>query len=376
MNDNSNDEFERQLLLEEREKKQLTTVDAKPGNEFVDPKDGTTYEWDGVRKAWFPKLDDLFIAKYQENYKFEEEKVEPSCSTVNNVTKAKIEEESDVKQNERCEEKEKKERGEKRKQESNPTWFEVDDEHNTSVYVSNLPLDITDEQFVELMKKCGLLMKDESNNLKIKIYKDAEGNVKGDALCTYIKVESVILALQILDGYMYNGKEIKVERAKFSLKGEYDPSKKPRKKKNKEKNKMKKKLEKLFDWRPEKMIGERSSSEKVVIIKNMFDISEFEKDPKAILEYKSDLRDECIEKCGEVKKVEIYDRNQDGVAAVHFKEFEAADSCVQLMNGRFFAGRQLSASHWDGKTKYSVKETEEEAKARIDQWDKFLEDSE
>ena len=68
-------------------------------------------------------------------------------------------------------------------------WFEVDDASNNKVYVSNLPENTNEKEFVDLMQKCGLVMKDvETNNFKIKMYKDKEGQFKGDALCTYIKV--------------------------------------------------------------------------------------------------------------------------------------------------------------------------------------------
>lgn len=105
----------------------------------------------------------------------------------------------------------------------------------------------------------------------------------------------------------------------------------------------------------------------------MFDPKEFENDPRLILDYKNDLRDECSEKCGEVKKVEIYDLHPEGVAAVTFNEFEDADKCVSLMNGRWFAGRQLSAASWDGRTKFKIEETEEEIEARMKKWDDYLE---
>lgn len=121
------------------------------------------------------------------------------------------------------------------------------------------------------------------------------------------------------------------------------------------------------------MVGERAKCEKTVVIKNMFDPKEFLNEPKLILEYRSDLRDECEEKCGSVKRVDVYDCHPEGVAAVVFHEFDSADQCVQLMNGRFFAGRRLTAELWDGKTRYKVEETEEEAEKRIQQWEQFLE---
>lgn len=40
-------------------------------------------------------------------------------------------------------------------------WFDIDDDHNTNVYVSNLPLDTTMEEFHTLVKKCGIVMEDD-----------------------------------------------------------------------------------------------------------------------------------------------------------------------------------------------------------------------
>ena len=56
--------------------------------------------------------------------------------------------------------------------------------------------------------------------------------------------ESVDLALNILDGYNIRDHKIKVEKAKFELKGEFDPKKKKKKLSNKQKQKLKEKQEK------------------------------------------------------------------------------------------------------------------------------------
>ena len=73
-------------------------------------------------------------------------------------------------------------------------WFEVEPENNTKVYVSNLPLDTSEQEFIDLMQKCGLVMKDpESGKMKIKLYTEQDSKVlKGDALCTYIKVSDML----------------------------------------------------------------------------------------------------------------------------------------------------------------------------------------
>jgi len=49
----------------------------------------------------------------------------------------------------------------------------------------------------------------------------------------------VDLALNILDGWDIRGNAIRVERAKFELKGEFDPKKKKKKLSNKAKQKLK-----------------------------------------------------------------------------------------------------------------------------------------
>ena len=43
-----------------------------------------------------------------------------------------------------------------------PTWFDIGDENNHNVYVSGLPLDITQEEFAELMSKYGIIMENEN----------------------------------------------------------------------------------------------------------------------------------------------------------------------------------------------------------------------
>ncbi|OWR51257.1 putative DEAD box ATP-dependent RNA helicase [Danaus plexippus plexippus] len=320
--------------------------------------DGSKFFWDDEKKAWIPKVDDDFLALYQMSYGFVDN------TSVKNEDQVKLKEE-----------RKKLDAGVKRK--SEPTWFEQSDEKNTKVYVSNLPTDLTEEDFVNLMQKCGLVERDPVNQkMKVKLYMDKEQNCfKGDALCTYIKIESVDLALKLLDGSDYKGNKIKVERAQFQMKGDYNPALKPKKKKKKELEKLKKMQQKLFDWRPEKFIGERSKHERIVIVKNLFHPSDFDNDVQLILDYQQDLREECS-KCGEVRKVVIYDAHPEGVAQITMKEPEQADAVIQLINGRWFGKRQITAETYDGRTKYRIAETDADINKRINKWDKFLEEEE
>lgn len=328
---------------------------------YTDPNDGSVYFWDKEKNAWFPKVDEDFMARYQMSYGF----------TSNIPSLPKPEQPPPMPIQTTKEEKEQRKAEAKRKAQEPPSWFEVDEAHNTAIYVSGLPLDITMEELTQLFTKCGLIARDEGGRDKIKLYKDANGEPKGDALCTYIKVESVDLALKILDGSEIRGKTLSVQRAKFQMKGAYDPALKPKRKK-KDKERQKKMQEKLFDWRPERMRGEPLKCERVVIIKNLFAPEDFDNHVQLILEYQQDIRSECL-KCGDVRKVIIYDRHPEGVAQVTFREPAEAQACVQLLNGRWFSQRKISAEIWDGKTKYKIIETDAEIEARMEKWDNYLE---
>ncbi|KAK0180103.1 hypothetical protein PV327_005778 [Microctonus hyperodae] len=145
---------------------------------YTDATDGTVYIWDNEKRAWFPKIDDDFMARYQMSYGFTDPNVEDKSekSSVANVAKSVQVD------------KEQKKVEAKRKAVEPPTWFEVDSAHNTAIYISGLPLDVTMDELVELVSKCGLIARDDKNQNKVKLYRDSDGNPKGDALCTYIKV--------------------------------------------------------------------------------------------------------------------------------------------------------------------------------------------
>ncbi|XP_017048530.1 HIV Tat-specific factor 1 [Drosophila ficusphila] len=357
-------------------------VDEQGERTYTD-KDGAEFFWDAAKNAWFPKIDDDFMARYQMNYGFidntsagEKEKAEKEAA------EAKRKEEELKRMTAEAEAAMNKDNTPstaaptgKRKVQEPPKWFEMDPSQNTKVYVSNLPLDITMDEFADLMGKCGMVMRDpQTQKFKLKLYAEKDGQIKGDGLCDYIKVESVNLALKILDEYVLRGHKIRVQRAQFQMRGEYNPALKPKRKK-KDKEKLQKMKEKLFDWRPDKMRGERSKNEKTVIIKNLFTPELFEKEVELILEYQNNLREECS-KCGMVRKVVIYDRHPEGVAQINMSSPEEADVVIQMMQGRYFGQRQLSAEAWDGKTKYKIDESAVEAQERLSKWDEFLAEEE
>uniref|UniRef100_A0A8C6RFF9 17S U2 SnRNP complex component HTATSF1 n=1 Tax=Nannospalax galili TaxID=1026970 RepID=A0A8C6RFF9_NANGA len=365
-----NDEFNEQLRMQELygDPKEGDTQNEPVGesDSLGQPPADTPYEWDLDKKAWFPKITEDFIATYQANYGFSSDGASSSTASVQDTNTKNVEEPP---QREIPETTDPRKKGEKRKVESG--WFHVEEDRNTNVYVSGLPPDITVDEFIQLMSKFGIIMRDpQTEEFKVKLYKDNQGNLKGDGLCCYLKKESVELALKLLDEDEIRGYKLHVEVAKFQLKGEYDASKKKKKCKD-----YKKKLslqQKQLDWRPERRAGpSRMRHERVVIIKNMFHPMDFEDDPLVLNEIREDLRVECS-KFGQIKKLLLFDRHPDGVASVSFREPEEADYCIQTLDGRWFGGRQITAQAWDGTTDYQVEETSREREERLRGWEAFL----
>ncbi|KAF6038298.1 HTATSF1 [Bugula neritina] len=474
------EEFEEQIRLEKLEASKNTELSEiiEDGRVKID-EDGTEFEWDAKKKAWFPKINEDFIAQYQMNYGNNPLNVEPKKGEQNSSDKgddssyaawysyyngaAVVSDNTDnpgvrdpaypkwyykrlygvdpdetdekykewaanmVSQSDGAEdtpavgdpaypkwyykqlygvdpdetdekykewaanmvsqssgaenssESQKEEEGKTKepptkKKKPEPTWFEQTEEHNTSVYVQGLPDDITEDEFKDMMSKCGIIAYDyDKKKLKLKLYTDKKtGQTKGDGLCTYIKRESVDLAMQLIDESTLRGSKMEVQLAEFKLKGEFDPKLRRKPKNNKAKRREKEKQAKLLDWRPDKLPDERHVSEKTVVLKNLFDPAEFDKNPAAIQEVRADMRQECS-KYGEIKKITIYDRNAEGVITVTFKEFEEADLCISSLNHRWFGGRRVMASNWNGKEKYEVKETAEQEAERLRKWDEYLE---
>lgn len=64
---------------------------------------------------------------------------------------------------------------------------------------SGLPPDISPDEFAQLMSKGGIVMRDPlTEEYKVKLYKDKEGNLKGDGLCCYLKASLSCCSLQYL----------------------------------------------------------------------------------------------------------------------------------------------------------------------------------
>lgn len=247
-----------------------------------------------------------------------------------------------------------------------------------SVYVQNLPLDVTTQELADIFSKCGILLEDAvTSEPRVKIYTNPDGTRKGDALIVYFREESVSLAIQMLDDTYIRDSRISVSKAEFEKKPQTEVKVDARKKRKGGALKAR-----LNDWEDDDMnplrqqqhMIDRAKHEKTVILKHMFSIAELEEDPALLLDLKEDVREEC-ELLGQINSVALFDQEEDGVMTVSFKEYDSAVLCVKRMDGRYFAGRQVVAYISDGTDKFkkSKKGNDEDEDERLEQFGAWLE---
>ncbi|EGT46963.1 hypothetical protein CAEBREN_21533 [Caenorhabditis brenneri] len=335
------------------------------------------YDWDEEKREWVPKanstaqeqleVNEDFIAEYQANYGVQYDEIYKKMDDELQQKTAKIQKE----QEEKKELKRKKKKGLHTEEEKKEGWVDLGDKVH-AVYVSNLPEDITDEEFQEFMSKCGVIQPDiRTNKPKCKLYRDENGELKGDGRCCYIKKESIDLACNILDGSQFKGNTVKVEEAHFEMKGDFDPSRKRKKLTVAQKKRYMEQQNKIFEWTPDKPRNYRPKSDCTVIVKNLFTLEMMAKNAALMLDLKEEMTQSC-QKYGTVKKVVVYDNHPEGVVSVTFVTTEESDMAVKYLNGRVVDGRKLTAELWDGKTKYKVQETEESEERRLKEFEKFI----
>ncbi|GAA6017775.1 hypothetical protein JCM10207_000496 [Rhodosporidiobolus poonsookiae] len=323
--------------------------DRASGKWMVEDQQGNELEWDDSRKAWVPALTDEVLKAQQAAYSV-----------------AGVDEEEPVPAKD-------DKKGKKRKAGDNGDNSKNKKARaNTAVFVSNLPESTTVSQLVDTFSKAGLILEDVSGNHKVKLYKDEQGRFKGEALIVYLQEASVELAVRLLDETeLVLGSGSGVMSVKVA---QWDSSKKEKaaggadegaetssapSKRDAQKAKQGKRAaalrQKLGDWSddedPAAAAARARKFRGVVVLEGMFTLKELEEDPALLLDLKEDVRDEC-EKLGEVTNVTLYDKEEDGVITVRFKDDIAAQACIVKMGGRFFGGRTVRAFPMDGSKKY------------------------
>jgi HIV Tat-specific factor 1 len=92
---------------------------------------------------------------------------------------------------------------------------------------------------------------------------------------------------------------------------------------------------------------------RIVVVEGMFHPSDSEGNPQFFEELEKEIAEE-FEKCGPLEKITVFSKNPKGVVIVKFATAFAAQECVRIMDGRYFGGKKLRSTFWDGVTNYSL----------------------
>ncbi|KIR58226.1 HIV Tat-specific factor 1 [Cryptococcus bacillisporus CA1873] len=336
--------------------------------------DGTEHEWNGT--AWIPIIDDELVKAQQAAY---------SVPGVDESTPSN----AAIAREERRNKKRKKGEKDYTSNTSNAPAAHVTSKpapgpsvpKKTGVWVTNLPPNTTVQKLADVFSKAGVLHIDDEGSPRIKMYYDDEGNFKGEAWVVYFKEGSVDLAITLLDD------------TELELGAGYPPMRVKIAEYFKEKHRMSKRMKTLqskITWRSDDESDDAAAPlggapaptnnrfARVVVLKGMFVLEDLEKDPALLLELKEEVREEA-ETLGQVTSVILYDKEEDGVMTIKFKEPVSAQACVAKMNNRYFDGRVIYAGLYNGKERFKKsggrtfdEDGDQEEKERLDNFAHWL----
>ena len=239
----------------------------------------------------------------------------------------------------------------------------------SNVYVSNLPADVTPEELGECLKVAGVLRTDPATcAARIKMYTAPDGTPKGDALVSFLKVESVALAVTLRDGFEIRpSAAMRVQPAKFEKREGDDTGDggggggERRLGKDEAQARKRQRLvdeRALAEWDAGLLSGKRNTT---IVLTNLFDaamvtaaaVAEGDDGSEAAFyaNLGQDVEAEC-RKAGAIEKVTVFEGSIQGAVAVRFRAADDAERCVVMLDERSFGQGTVRCALYDGVTDY------------------------
>ncbi|RLV96666.1 Cold sensitive U2 snRNA suppressor 2 [Spathaspora sp. JA1] len=190
----------------------------------------------------------------------------------------------------------------------------------SALFISNLPLTITQLEIVELFNKYGNIAMDKQGQPRVKLY-TSEDKFNGQALVIYEKSTSVTMAIDMMDGVEVQNKQIKVEPATFKEKEE---------KEDKQKEDYKNTLN---------SIKQKILYKNVVILQGMFRKQEYNQQLKQ--DITEDIKDELEQ--GTIQSIQFMVEQQE--IHIKFTQPKYATLCIEKFNNRWYDGLKVVATN-------------------------------
>ena len=218
---------------------------------------------------------------------------------------------------------------------------------NRWIYVEGLPSSASLEAVCSHFKRCGVLDVDATTGgAKVRLYRDDEGRLKGDATICYARAESVALAIAILDGAAFSSDGVaaplRVREAQFEKKeGAASRAWRPQTT-TAQRLVAKRAVAQALSWVEDDDTGLGAKPMRIVVLKGLPTVAE------------EDVRAELLPRCaafGAIEKSTLFRRR--ALVVVKFERAHGADACVRGMQGATWRGAPLSCVYWDGTTDYT-----------------------
>jgi len=244
-------------------------------------------------------------------------------------------------------------------------------QHNW-VYITGLPQDCTEEEVLAHFSRVGLVaLNPVTQQPKLKLYRQEDGSLKGDASLCYAAPESADMAVNVLsEGYLRLNCMVNVTRAAFQEAGAAGGAGGKRKGKSGGAAKGKNgdgggptsaqlktayaATKQALSWAEDDDCGIMSAlALKIVVLEGLFSPSDFDKAGDDGGEFERRLELSIATKCGafgDIEKITVFSRHPKGVTIVKYSKAFAAQECVRALNGQ----QGLRVYYWDGSTNFDL----------------------